>query len=420
MSDEMPEFNLPVRKLKESASRAPKLSIEDRQPKEEKRSEPEERLSRRCGGRGFLLLIVFVLIAVFSGVSSSYGFLKYYFKQNNIGNNPPQITQTVKTIEENSGVVEAVKKVTPTVVSIATTTKAMSVFGDVVEQEGGGTGFIVTNDGLILTNKHVITGASEVTVITSDGKDYKGEVVATDPLFDFALVKIEAKDLPVAELGDSDALEIGQRVIAIGNALGEYDNSVSVGVVSGRARSITASDRFGGNSSRIEGLIQTDAPINPGNSGGPLVNIQGQVIGINTAIDTQGNSIGFALPVNSAKVALNSYLKKGKIIRPFMGIRYINITKEFAAVNGLDVTAGALIIAGEGQGETLAVIPGGPADKAGLAEGDIITEINGEKLTENKSVITLLSNYAPGDKVEVKYLRKGEEKTTEVTLGEMK
>uniref|UniRef100_A0A7C4M084 PDZ domain-containing protein n=1 Tax=candidate division CPR3 bacterium TaxID=2268181 RepID=A0A7C4M084_UNCC3 len=323
-------------------------------------------------------------------------------------------------MEENSGVVEAVKKITPSVVSITTKTKTMGFFGDVVEQKGGGTGFIVTNDGLILTNKHVVDGVSEATVITSDGKDYNGVVVALDPLFDFALVKIEATNLPVADLGDSDKLEIGQRVIAVGNALGEYDNSVSVGVISGRARAITASDRLGGSSSRMEGLIQTDAPINPGNSGGPLVNISGQVVGINTAIDSSANSIGFALPVNSARVALNSYLKQGKIVRPFMGVRYINITREFAAVNNLEVNSGALIISGQGNGEFLAIVPGGPADKAGLTERDIITEINGEKITENNGVISLLSKYSPGEKIEVKYLRKGEEKKTEVTLGEMK
>lgn len=364
------------------------------------------------------VLVVFLLIAILSGTISSYGFVHYYLKQGANADGSPRINQV--TVEENSGVVEAVKKVSPSVVSISTTSKAVGFFGNVVEQKGGGTGFIVTNDGLILTNKHVVNGSSDLTVITSDGKDYKATVAAIDPLFDFALVKIDAKNLPVIELGDSDQLDIGQKVIAIGNALGEYQNSVSVGVVSGRARSITASDRSGGSSSVMEGLIQTDAPINPGNSGGPLVNISGQVIGINTAIDSQANSIGFALPINSAKVALNSYLKNGKIVRSFMGVRYVNITREFAAANQMDVTSGALIVAGTGQGETLAVVPGGPADKAGLTEKDILTEINGEKIAENKSLISILSSYNPGDKVEVKYLRKGEEKTTTVTLGEMK
>lgn len=379
---------------------------------------PNIQNKKTSGKKLVFVLVVFLLIAIISGVASSYGFVQYYMKKGANADGSPRINQV--TIEENSGVIEAVKKVSPSVVSISTTSKAMSFFGDVVQQKGGGTGFIVTNDGLILTNKHVVEGSSDLTVITNDGKDYKATVVATDPLFDFALVKIDAKNLPVVELGDSDQLDIGQKVIAIGNALGEYQNSVSAGIVSGIARSITASDRSSGGSSYMEGLIQTDTPINPGNSGGPLLNIQGQVIGINTAIDSQANSIGFALPINSAKVALNSYLKSGKITRPFIGVRYVNITREFAAANQLDVNSGALIVAGTGQGETLAIVPGGPADKAGLAEKDIITEINGEKITENKSVIGILSSYNPGDKVEVKYLRKGEEKTTTVTLGEMK
>jgi len=366
------------------------------------------------------LVVGLIIISVLSGLISSYWFNFYYTKnsQGNTQGGSPSITEKV-SVEEDSAVVDAVKKVSPSVVSITTTVKAMGFFGNTVEQKGGGTGFVITNDGLILTNKHVISEANSLTVVTSDGKDYEGKVVSVDPLFDFALVKIEAKGLQVVDLGDSDKLDIGQKVIAIGNALGEYDNSVTSGIVSGRARSITASDGAG-SASRLEGLIQTDAPINPGNSGGPLINIRGQVIGVNTAIDSQANSIGFALPINSAKVAINSYLKQGKIVRPYMGVRYINITREYAALNNLDVTSGALIISGSSEGEALALVPGGPADKAGLQEKDIITAINDEKVTEDKGVIAILSSYSPGDKIEVKYLRKGEEKKTTVELGEMK
>ncbi|HRY60226.1 MAG TPA: trypsin-like peptidase domain-containing protein [Patescibacteria group bacterium] len=365
------------------------------------------------------LIIIFTIIAILAGIVSSYGFVTYYMSKN-VGTPgaAPKVTEKY-TVEESSGVVDSVKKVSPSVVSITTTSKAISFWGQTVEQKGGGTGFIITNDGLILTNKHVVNGATDVTVITNDGKDYQGKVVALDPLFDFALVKIEAKGLPIVELGDSSMLEAGQRVIAIGNALGEYDNSVTVGVISGIARAITASDGSG-SSSRLEGLIQTDAPINPGNSGGPLVNIQGQVVGINTAIDSTANSIGFALPINSAKIAIDSYIKKGKIVRPFIGVRYINITREFAAANDISVTAGALILAGQTTGETVAIVPGGPADKAGMQVNDIIISVNDEKITENKGLISALSSYEPGTVVEVKYLRKGEEKTTKVTLGEMK
>jgi len=373
--------------------------------------------------RSFKKLIIsfflIILIGGLSGAAVSYSVFYYLFKTGQIGGTDiiKEITEEV-TVEEGSGIIEAVKKIAPSVVSITTTSRVLGFWGDVLEQKGGGTGFIVTNDGLIITNKHVVTGISDLKVITSDGEYYDGEVVAIDPLFDFALLKIDAKGLPVADLGNSDKLEIGQRVIAIGNALGEYQNTVTVGVISARARAITASDRTGG-ASRLEGLIQTDAPISPGNSGGPLVNIRGQVIGVNTAINIAGNSIAFAIPINSAKVALDSYLKNGRIIRPFLGIRYINITRDFATINNLDVSSGALITTG-GEKGVLAVVPGGPADKAGLEENDIIIEINGEKITENKGIISILSNYAPGDSVEVKYLRKGEEKVVNVVLGEFK
>lgn len=320
------------------------------------------------------------------------------------------------TLEENSAVIDAVKKASTSVVSIATTAKGVGFFGDVIEQRGGGTGIIVTADGLILTNKHVIDGASEFTVVTSDGRDYAGTIVSIDPIFDIALVKIDARDLPVAEIGDSNLLEIGQKVIAIGNALGEYQNSVTVGVVSARGRAIVAGSVNG--SEQLEGLIQTDAPISSGNSGGPLVNIRGQVVGINTAVDQQGNSIGFAIPVNLGKTALESYLKNGKISRPFMGIRYINITRELAALNHLEVKSGALIP--PASGNVRSIVPGGPADKGGIREGDIITSINGELVESHKGITTIISQYAPGTVVEVTYLREGKEAKTRVTLGELK
>ncbi|MFA7308651.1 MAG: trypsin-like peptidase domain-containing protein [Patescibacteria group bacterium] len=320
------------------------------------------------------------------------------------------------SIQEDSAVVDAVKKVSPSVVSIATSAKGIGFWGDVVEQKGGGTGFIVTADGLILTNKHVVDGAQEFTVVTNEGKDYKGKVVAVDPLFDLALIKIEGKDLPVVEIGDSTKLDIGQKVIAIGNALGEYQNSVTVGVLSARARAITAASQNG--SERLEGLLQTDAPINPGNSGGPLINAAGQVIGINTAVDAQGNSIGFAIPIHLAKAAVDSYTKSGRIVRSFLGVRYINITHEFAALNHLDVSNGALIM--PSQGNLLSIVPGGPADKAGLKENDIITAVNGEKIEQSKSLVTILSAYTPGTKVEVTYMRKGKEEKVTVELTELK
>jgi len=192
----------------------------------------------------FGLFVSVFLIGSIAGALSSYGFFYYYFlnNDNKLGSITRQITEKV-TVEEESGVIDAVEKISPSVVSITTTSLMQSYFGGVVEQKGGGTGFVITNDGLIATNKHVVAGASELKIITKDGDYYDGEVVATDPLFDIALVKIDAKDLVVAELGDSDALLIGQRAITIGNALGEYQNTVTVGVISGRARAITASEK---------------------------------------------------------------------------------------------------------------------------------------------------------------------------------
>jgi len=231
-------------------------------------------------------------------------------------------------------------------------------------------------------------------------------------------VKINASNLKVIELGDSDRLKVGQQVIAIGNALGEYQNTVTKGIISAIGRTITAGGGDG-TSEKLEGMIQTDATINPGNSGGPLVNLAGQVIGINTAIDLQGTQIGFAIPINSVKSALDSYATSGKISRPMLGIRYVNITKELAALNKLAVTQGALVTKGSNAGES-AVTPGGPADKAGIKENDILVSIDGKEIDENNSIISLLRAYKPGDTITIKILRAGAEKQVQVKLGELK
>ncbi|RLB87157.1 MAG: hypothetical protein DRH10_09570, partial [Deltaproteobacteria bacterium] len=229
---------------------------------------------------------------------------------------------------------------------------------------------------------------------------------------------IEAKNLPTLELGDSDKIEIGQTVIAIGNALGEFRNTVTKGVISGIGRTITAGDSRG-RSEMIESAIQTDAAINPGNSGGPIVNLAGQVIGINTAISSQGQLLGFAIPINEAKRVINSVEKYGKIVRPFLGVRYILNNPEFAKKNQLKVDYGAIIVRGETV-KDFAVIPGSPADKAGLQENDIILEVNGTKIERGNSLAKLLSKYAPGDEVTLKVLSKGKEKEVKVKLEEFK
>jgi len=321
------------------------------------------------------------------------------------------------TVQEESATIEAVEKVLPSVVSIVSSQNVRSIFGGIYEQRGGGTGFIISSDGMIATNKHVVAAKSaKYSVLTNNGESYDMEVVAEDPVADLAIVRIGASDLPVVDFGNSDELVLGQRVIAIGNALGEYQNTVTTGVISGVGRVITAIGNSG--SELLEGVIQTDAAINPGNSGGPLVNLAGQVIGINTAIDQQGRLVGFAIPINSVESAIESVLKTGEIVRPRMGIRYIHITKEFAALNQMSITEGALIARGDNPRE-VAVQPGSPADLAGIKEGDIITSINDELIREHRSLASILQQYSPGDSVKVTFVREGTERTVTVKLDKL-
>ncbi|MBI2589930.1 trypsin-like peptidase domain-containing protein [Candidatus Berkelbacteria bacterium] len=320
-------------------------------------------------------------------------------------------------LEESSKVIDSVAKVSPAVVSISTTRNIQDLFGRMIEQKGGGTGFIITSDGLIVTNKHVVseTGAT-YTVFTSDGRDFEAKVLAQDPLNDLAVVKIEATGLPVVELGSSTDLKIGQHVIAIGNALGEFNNSVTLGVISAKERQITAAG--GGVEESLSGLLQTDAAINPGNSGGPLVNLSGQVVGINTAVAGGAENIGFAIPIDVVKKAIESIKATGEIKRPMLGVRYIPVTKELAKVNQLPADYGVWVLPGSTRGD-VAVLPGSPADKAGLEENDIITEINDQRVDENHTLVARLADFKPGDKVTLTVIQAGETKKIEVTLGEL-
>lgn len=321
------------------------------------------------------------------------------------------------TVSEESGIIDSVSKVSPSVVSIVTSANVQDFFGNVSERKGGGTGFIITEDGLILTNKHVAQGTdAKLSVITSTGESYEAKVLSLDPSNDIAVLKIEAKNLPVVKFGDSDGLKVGQRVVAIGNALGQYQNTVTAGVLSAKDRTITANDN--GNVERLEGILQTDAAINPGNSGGPLTNLSGEVIGMNTAIDANGQTIGFAIPINIVKPAITSVIETGQIVRPFLGVHYLPITNEIAELNKLSVKRGALIQAGSTT--DVAVLPGSPADKAGLQANDIIIKINNDELTENKGLAYILQKYKPGDAVEITYLRAGKEQKTKATLDKTK
>jgi len=284
------------------------------------------------------------------------------------------------------------------------------------QQVGGGTGFIITSDGLILTNRHVVSDTeAEYSVVTNDGETYEAEVIDRDPFNDLAILKIEAKDLPIVTLGDSDQIKVGQTVITIGYSLGEYSNSVTKGIISGIGRDIVASD--GASSEALEDVFQTDAAINPGNSGGPLINLAGEVIGINTAVNRSGQLVGFAIPINTAKTVIDSVIENGKIIRAYLGVRYMPLNSQIKEKNNLDYDYGALLVRGSTTDE-LAVIPGSPADKAGLEENDIILEVNGIKLDEDHLLAKEIARYQPGQVITLKVVHDGTEKTVQVELSE--
>ena len=282
---------------------------------------------------------------------------------------------------------------------------------------GAGSGFIVSADGVIVTNKHVVEDkTAEYEVYLSNGKKYTAKVLARDAVLDVAVIKIDASGLPYLNLGNSANLKLGQSVIAIGNALGQFQNTISVGVVSGLSRSITAGDGGSGQTEALDHVIQTDAAINPGNSGGPLLNLSGEVIGIDTAIVSGSQNIGFALPINNIKSVISSVEKTGKIVRPYIGLRYNTITPEMKDTNHLDYDYGIIVTPGVNKDE-LAVIPASPADKAGILENDIILEADGVKLDKDHDFAQIVREKNVGDSIVLKISSKGVEKTVTVVLG---
>lgn len=339
---------------------------------------------------------------------------------------------------EKSPIVEVAKKVCPAVITIVISKDLPKIEGfyffpfggrefivPKFEKEkkkmkiGGGSGFIVSPDGYILTSAHVVADPeADYTVIFEPKKKYQAKVISRDPINDIAILKINAKNLPYLELGDSDKIELGEPVIAVGNALGEFHDTVSAGIISGMSRAITAYGGLMERAAQLRGLIQTDAAINPGNSGGPLVNMEGKVIGINTAMVMGAQNIGFAIPINYAKRDLEEVMKYGKIRRPFLGVRYIVLNKEIAQLHKLPKDYGALIVR-ESLGEE-AVVKGSAADKAGLKEYDIILELNGEKIEEKNPLANILQKYKIGDEITLKVFREGKEITLKVKLEEKK
>ena len=320
-----------------------------------------------------------------------------------------------KTVtDQESSIAAVAEKVGPSVVSIVTETKSNSYYGS-TSGSAAGTGIIVSKDGYVMTNNHVLEGATSVSVVDSNGELYENaSIVGRDPLNDIAFIKIKSdKEFTAATLGNSSTIRTGQQVVAIGNALGQYSNTVTSGIISGTGRPITA-DTGSGETETLTDLIQTDASINPGNSGGPLVNMAGQVIGINTAIVEDANGIGFAIPVNATKGVLAGVLETGKVSRAYLGVNYLTITPDVAREYNLDVNSGAYIHA---SGSSSPVASGSPAEKAGLKNGDIITKINSKTVGKDGSLSSILGEYRPGDKITITYLRGGKEQTTTVTLG---
>lgn len=313
-------------------------------------------------------------------------------------------------------IADTADKVSKSVVSIVTSTQATDFFGQNHESSAAGTGIIVTSDGYILTNKHVINGASRVSVILDDGTTYEDvDVVATDPLNDVAFLKIkDVSDLAQATLGDSKTINVGQQVIAIGNALGEYQNTVTAGIISGTGRSVTASDGSGRNAETLSDMIQTDAAINSGNSGGPLVNAAGEVIGINTATSTSAENMGFAIPISSAKGMLKQLIETGKAERTYLGVYSVEITPEAAKAYNLPVNSGAYVYSSSAY---TAVSKDSPAAKAGIKDKDIITAVNGTKVGSAGSLSSLIGEYKPGDTVQLTVIREGNEIAINATLG---
>lgn len=398
----------------------------------------------------FIALIIAIAFAfgLLGGlITSKYFFDKFISQQKGQQTVIKNITEE-KTYVEESDAINAIKKVSPSVVSIVLSKdvkvyKNMSFpfvefFGqqfapqnnekpEIKHQKvGGGTGFIVTADGLVVTNKHVVSdGDAEYTIITNDGVEYGAKAVSQDPMNDLALIKIipkngdstKIKTFPAVEFGDSDSVQIGQSILAIGYALGEYQNTVTKGIISARGREITAGGMEG--ITTLSGLIQTDAAINAGNSGGPLINLKGQVIGMNVAMAQGAQGIGFAIPINDVKPVLESVQKYGKVVRPMLGVRYFILTPEKADELKIAISNGALLVGDDTQGK-FAVVPGSAADKAGLKKGDVILEVDAKKIGVDYTLQQSIRDKKPNDTIKLKVWRSGETFEKEVKLGESK
>jgi 2-alkenal reductase len=324
----------------------------------------------------------------------------------------PASVPSVITFQEESATIEVVKKVEPAVVTVVNLRMPQRDFwGDLTQPRSLGSGVVIDPQGYVVTNNHVVEGNESLSVIMASGDKKDAELVGTDAFSDLAVLYLEGDDLPAAELGDSSQLQPGERVIAIGSALGDFRNTVTSGVISGLERSIAVDEGFA-----LEGLIQTDTAINHGNSGGPLVNLQGQVIGINTLI-IRGDSysmdvaegLGFAIPSNTVRLVVEQLIAKGRVSRPFLGISHQEVTPRLAAYYNLAVRQGILV---------LQVAPATPASQAGLEVGDVIVAISGDPIDPENPFLNVLMRHQVDETVTLSVNRFGRELALEVTLGE--
>ncbi len=377
--------------------------------------QPAERPVARRDVRAVPIVALAVVAGIVSGALSAVGVSNLMADRpaGSLADAPDADASTVSdvTIDESSAVIEAVDRVAPAVVTIQSSSNGL-----LGGQSGSGSGFIYHEDGYILTNRHVVEEADELIVELMDGREFPGTVYGIDSLTDLAIVTIDAQDLPAAPLGSSARLEPGQLAIAIGNPLGNFRNTVTTGVVSGLGRRIQASGPSQTSSDQLNNLIQTDAAINPGNSGGPLVNSAGQVIGVNTAVSTDAQGIGFSIPIDVARPIMQQALAGEEIARPWIGVYYQAISPAVAEELGLPVEYGALV---QASGSQSAVIPGSPAEEAGLREGDIIVAIDGEQIGADADLSLLILEHSPGDTITLRVLRDNSASEVEVTLGVM-
>ena len=382
--------------------------------------------SRGFGCKTLLLVLVFALLMGVVGGGVTGGALTLYFMQQMpaqsaaainavpASQNLPAAVPQTQVLKQDSAIVDSVKKSMPSVVTVISTVQSQrgGIFGPRTRQaQALGTGIIIDAKGYIVTNNHVVEGAQKVDILFINGDKVTATVVGTDAFSDLALLQVTGKTMPaVAEMGDSSALQIGEPVIAIGQALGDYQDTVTVGVVSGLNRKID-----GNANSALEGLIQTDAAINHGNSGGPLLNAEGQVIGINTLVvrsDPGGDvaeGLGFAIPSNTVKQVTSQLMSGGKVSRPFLGVTYTMLNAQIAGANNVQAKSGAWI---------QDVTAGSPASKAGLKADDVITAINGQTLSETTPMVSVLQQYKVGDTLTLTVLRGGNSISIKVTLGE--